>query len=301
MDDIRARNVGSKGTPAGGGHPFISNGVLALSFLVVMMGCARTQLKGAGPGNLVAASDQKEIEIGNQIHNQIVSSFYLYTEPRLGKYVNRVGSALASHAERKGIPYRFTILYSDKVFATSAPGGYVYLTTGLLDFLESEAELAGVLAHEIGQLQYRNPRLSGSKRALEALTTGGALVGGLFGDIGTLAVLGLAAIDAMTDEKPKEDRVYLADRLALEYMAQSRYDPESWMDVLYRISRTTDQNFIALLDYCSSRPVSGERLEKMRKHFQTLDLEGRNFETRRKAYLGVTKGVREIYQAAPSV
>ena len=79
-------------------------------------------------------------------------------------------------------------LYSEKIYATSAPGGFVYVTTGMLTYLENEAELAGILAHEIGEQQFKDPRFSKIQKGIEHMTHGVALVGPLFGQIGALAV-----------------------------------------------------------------------------------------------------------------
>lgn len=242
--------------------------------------------------------EAKELEIGRQIHEEVLSSFYLYTEPRLVEYVNKVAGSLSAHAERQDFKYRVTVLLSEKVFATSSPGGYIYITTGFLDFLENEAQLAAVLAHEIGQIQYRNPKLSSSRKAIEAMTATGAAVGGFFGDIGVLAVLGLTAIDAMTNEKSKEERVYMADRLVLKYMVAVGYDPQCWMDVLEKIASFKDGNVIYIFDYYSSRPITEKRVQRLGRSFKRTDLAGRMLEVRGTEYLTATQGVREIYRGA---
>src|SRR3989338_7752892 len=89
---------------------------------------------------------------------------------------------------------RFIVLEDDRIYATQAPGGYVYITIGFFKFLASEIELAGILAYEIGMLQYRDPRLSKLKKALDLLLQTGSYVGPAFGSIGALSVLGLALV-----------------------------------------------------------------------------------------------------------
>lgn len=263
---------------------------------MLFQGCAAsTPKKRETFPSPLSSFEQKEIEIGSQIHAQVLSSFYLYTEPHLVAYVNRIGSRMAQYAERRNLNYQFTVILDEKIFATSAPGGYVYLTTGLLDFLDNEAQLAGLLAHELGQLQYRDPRFSSSHKALEQLTVGGSMVGGFFGNVGVLAVLGLQAMDALTDEKSKEERVAAADGLTIQYLAAAGYDPECWADVLYKMVHTKKDNLIRMFDYYNSRPISETRLQKLRKDLGKLNLMGRTLETGSSEYQQATKGVREIY------
>jgi len=99
--------------------------------------------------------------------------------------------------------YRFTILYDEKIYATSAPGGYIYLTTGMLNFLQNEAELASVLAHEIGRLQYKDPRFTQSDDVLNAATQAGASIAPMFGPIGSLASLGLVLLQAYVVQRQR--------------------------------------------------------------------------------------------------
>ncbi len=273
-----------------------------LSVIFLIQGCANNPPKPSKEmEDHLSGFEKKELRIGNQIHKQVLSSFYLYTEPHLIEYVNRIGSSLTRHAERKNLRYRFTILLSERIFATSAPGGYVYITTGFLNFLENEAQLAGVLAHEIGQLQYRNPRLSNSKKALDAISVGGTLVGGFFGDVGVLAILGLRAMEVLTDEKSKEARVYEADKLALNYLAAAGYDPECWMDVLYKFLEIKEHNAADIFDYYNARPITIKRLQKLKNKFQKVDIGGKSLETGGEIYLEETKGVKEIYRTVQVV
>ncbi|MBI4549757.1 MAG: M48 family metalloprotease [Candidatus Omnitrophica bacterium] len=279
----------------------IGPAVLAVLYFFSVLpfpGCASGKRQtAASPASVQDTFEQREIALGNQIHSQVLSNFYLYTEPRLLEYVSKIGGALAGHAERKKLKYEFTVLVSEKIFATSAPGGHVYITTGFLNFLDNEAQLAGVLGHEIGQLQYRDPRLTDSKKYMDALAAGGAFVGGMFGQIGALAILGLIGMDAITDEKSKEQRVVIADRLALEYMVAENYDPESWLDVLSKMTRLKDQNVAFIFDYYNLRPIFHRRFKQFQKNFGRLPLQDKTLVTRADGFVSATKGVREMYRA----
>lgn len=240
----------------------------------------------------------EELAIGEEINRQILSSFYLYTEPNVVGYVNQIGTALARHAERKDLDYRFTILYNDKIYATSAPGGYVYLTTGFLNFLDNEAELAAVIAHEVGELQYKDPKLSQSRKILEALTRGGAMVGPAFGEIGALAVLGLAMASAAAESRQlkPEERPLRADQRALEYMMKAGQDPQGLIDLQYKFLNAGPDVAPYFFDYYQSRPITPERFQSLQEEFSKLPLAGKSFTTHRKVYQEMTHAVREIYK-----
>jgi predicted Zn-dependent protease len=247
---------------------------------------------------LAPSMAEDEIQIGREIHNKILSSFYPYTDPKVVSYVNGIGQDLAKHAQRQDLIYQFTILYNDKIYATSAPGGFVYVTTGMLYFLQNEAELAAVLAHEIGELQYKDPKLSQSRKVLEAVTRGGAMVGPAFGPIGVLAALGLVAVHSVAESKVKapEDRILESDKRALNYMVQAEYDPQGMIDVLYEFVNAQKEIAPYFFDYYESRPISPERFRSLQDHFSKLPLQGKSFSTNHKAYEEVMKGIREIYK-----
>ena len=269
------------------------------SCVLLAAGCASSGGKDLSGNSIAKSPDQEEISIGREIHAQIVDSFYLYTEPRLNEYVRGIMQRVASSAGR-ALPYDATILVSEKIYAVAAPGGHVYLTTGLLSFIQSEGELAGVLAHEVGHLQRRDPRLSASRKWIEGLEPGAAIAGGFFGEIGMLAVLGLHAINAATDEKPVESRIRTADKLAMKYLGEQGYDPQALIDALARILSLKNRQAYAIFDYCNSRPVDADRIGQLKKDFRKLDLGENALVTRPEEYLRATRAVREM-QSAPVV
>ena len=160
-------------------------------------------------------------------------------------------------------------------------------------------ELAAVMAHEIGQLQYKDPRLSKGRKVLDAITRGGSMIGPAFGEIGALAVLGLAMINAVVDanELSPEKKLMEADTKAMNYMIQSGYDPQGLIDVLRRVTQVGGELMPYLYDLKQSRPVTQERLEHASNMFLKLPLHGKELSTNYKDYQAITKGIREIYRA----
>ncbi|MDD3295609.1 MAG: M48 family metalloprotease, partial [Geobacteraceae bacterium] len=145
-------------------------------------GCATKAQRGVDQEALQKAVDSTdEKAVGAAIHREILASFYPYTDPKVVRYVTDLGRSLAAHAKRHDLDYCFTILYSEKIYATSAPGGYVYVTTGMLNFLQNEAELAAVLAHEIGELQQADRRFTKSDDVIGAATKTGSAIAPMFG------------------------------------------------------------------------------------------------------------------------
>lgn len=272
--------------------------ILILVFPLALYGCAGTQKKPLPASIVPSVSPDEEIAIGEQIHAQILSSFYPYTDPKVVSYLNEVGKSLAESAERKDLPYRFTLLYNDKIYATSAPGGFVYITTGFIYFLENEAQLAAVLAHEIGQLQEKDPKLSKSRKILEAVTRGGTMIGPAFGEIGVLAALGLVMIQAVHEKNQRSpaERLLDADRRALHYMVKAGYDPQGMVDLFYKFLHAGRDAAPYFYDYYQSRPITMERFQSLNEKFAQLPLQGEIFSTHHKRYEEMTQGVRDIYR-----
>ncbi len=238
-----------------------------------------------------------EMELGEAIHRQILQTTPVYKEEALNHYVQSIGQKLAAVADRKNISYRFVILEDDRIYATHAPGGYVYITTGFFRFLESEIELAGILAQEVGLLQYKDPRLSKAKKAFDLFIRTGSYVGPAFGSIGALSVVGLALIGGLASrDKSLVERTKNADRRALQYMLKSNYDPQGLIDPLRRMADSNSQYRAYLYDYLQSHPISQERFNKLDMEFAKLSFEDKRFDAHREVYMTMTESVRSTFQ-----
>jgi len=277
--------------------------LVALLLLICLgAGCARgpriSDDKAGAREGLLATAEARELEMGRQIHQAILSSFRIYSEPRLVGYVSRTGRSLAQRAERQNLKYQFTVLYDDRAYATEAPGGFVYITTGFLNFLENESELAALLAFEIATLQFRDPRFSLVQKAFGAVTQAGAMIAPVLGQIGMLAASALVLLQALTDSRngDEESRIRKADQKALGYMVESRRDPQGYLDLMGRILNLSPEWKPYFYDFLYTRPMTMERYREIVNGFEKLPLEGRSFNVNRERYLAMTKGVREIYR-----
>lgn len=196
------------------------------SALANLPGCATNPVTGSS--DFVLMSEQQEIALGRQSHPQVLKETPAYANAELAAYVQQIGTQLATHSHRSELIYRFTLIDSQDVNAFALPGGYIYITRGLLAYLNSEAELAAVLGHEIGHVTARHS----VRQQSVATATGlfGAVLAGATGvrAAGDLAnVAGTALVRGYGREHELE-----ADRLGAEYLARSGYDPRAMLRVI---------------------------------------------------------------------
>jgi predicted Zn-dependent protease len=166
----------------------------------------------------------------------------------------------------------------------------------MLAFLQNEAELAGVLAHEIGELQYSEITVQANQKVQNGLVQASAVAAPFFGGIGALAFLGIMGVNAAANgEKTKEERVWMADKLALQYLVANGYDPQGWLDVLYRIVNLEMQDIYLVADYYDYRPINVARMTRLRKAFRKLALDRKTLSTYPDIYLAQTRPVLDLY------
>ena len=134
----------------------------------LLAGCATVTNPVTGQREISVMDERSEIAEGRKAHEQVLQEFGAYANPRLQAYVNELGQRLAKQSHRKNLEWHFTVLDSPEINAFALPGGYVYVTRGLMAYMESEADLAGVIGHEIGHVTARH----GAQRATRQQTTG---------------------------------------------------------------------------------------------------------------------------------
>jgi predicted Zn-dependent protease len=181
-----------------------------------------------GERDFAIVSEAEEIEQGRRYHKEIIASYGVYDDPALQQYVNRIGQELAARSHRAHLKFTFTVLDSPDINAFALPGGYVYVTRGIMAYLDSEAELAGVLGHEIGHVTARHSvRQQAGQFAstllsvLITVTTGEQALGNLSQQLSTGLIRGYG-----------RDHELEADRLGAEYLHISGYDPENMLEVI---------------------------------------------------------------------
>jgi len=176
-----------------------------------------------GESDFVLMSESQEISLGRQYSVQVLKEMPEYEDAALGELVQRVGDRLAANSHRPELIYRFTA-----VNAFALPGGYIYITRGMLAYLNSEAELAAVLGHEIGHVTARHSVRQQSTATAAGLL--GAVVAAATGVPGVDTLTNLAST-AFVRGYGREYELE-ADRLGAQYLARSGYDPEAMLEVV---------------------------------------------------------------------
>jgi predicted Zn-dependent protease len=215
------------------------------------------------PSLLADTSEQEEIQIGRQLAGNLLGAAPLVRDEALQRYVNRVGRWVASQSTRPELKWHFGVLDTDSPNAFALPGGYVFVTRGLLRALGNEAELAAVLGHEIGHVQEKHHLkiLKQSQGVDLASSLLGSQVnrGGLQG-AAAQALLGKGA-EALARGLDK-DAEYEADRLGVVLATRAGYDPYAMAGVLQKLARANPREpNLALL--FKTHPLPQERLEKL--------------------------------------
>ena len=200
---------------------FIS--ALVISTTLTLSACSVNPVSGKKEFSLI--SKEQEVAMGAQAHKDILKKTPAYNNAQLQGYVNSIGQQLASKSHRNNIRYTFTVIDDPSVNAFALPGGYVYVTTGLLAYLNSEGELAGVLGHEIGHVTARHGVQQASAGVAASVLID--LIAKKTGGASTLNQLGSAILSGYG-----RDHELQADRLGAEYLARVGYSPKNMLDVI---------------------------------------------------------------------
>jgi predicted Zn-dependent protease len=211
-------------------------------------------------------SREKEIEIGRETHQQFEREFGgLYPDAQVQAYVSAVGMDLARYTDRPNLPWQFAVLNSKQVNAFAIPGGYVYITQGLLFRLENEAMLAGVLAHEAAHVAHRHSVQQMQRaQAAQGLSVAASVVGGLFGYDWAGDVTG--AVASLSLMKYSRDQEKESDLSGLKYMTQAGYDPTGIVQTMAVLQEAGGGK--SGPEFLSSHPNPGNRLEYLRETIQ---------------------------------
>jgi predicted Zn-dependent protease len=203
--------------------------ILASCLALTLTGCAQNPV--SGKQDFVMMSESQEISIGRNADVDVRKQYKVYDNPALQSYVNRVGQAVAQNSHRPNLNYHFTVLDSPEINAFALPGGYIYITRGIMAYLNSEAELAAVLGHEVGHVTARHGvrQQSASQAAGIGISLASIFVPGLSTQAGSdiANLLSGALLSGYGRDHELE-----ADRLGAQYLARTSYDPQAMIRVV---------------------------------------------------------------------
>lgn len=220
-------------------------------------------------GKAVKEIDEpEEIAIGRDVASRLLGAAPLVADPRLQRYVNHVGRWLAAQTERPDLPWQFGVLDSPNLNAFAMPGGTVFITKGLLDRMRNEAELAGVLGHEIAHV-LRKHHLKAIQKGAQTALAGDALSMALK-DRGGAArdkLIGFGT-EMYSRGLDKSDELE-ADRLGIVIAARAGYDAYGLPSVLQTLQAMSAQDSAVALMF-KTHPAPGERLDSISEKMQPV-------------------------------
>lgn len=186
-----------------------------------------------GKRELALVGEGQEIQMGREADGEITSSMGLVADTSLQAYVSRVGLQLAARSERPDLPWSFKVVDDPVVNAFALPGGFLYVTRGILAHFESEAELAGVLGHEIGHVTARHAVSQMSRQQLEQIGLGVGMI--LSEDVRKYGDVLAAGIGLLNLRYSRGDETQ-SDELGVRYMSRVGYDPDAMVGVFQMLA-----------------------------------------------------------------
>jgi predicted Zn-dependent protease len=211
-----------------------------------------------GERQLSLVSQSEEIELGREGAEQVERTLGFVEQDMLGEYVRGIGHKLAAASERPDLPWEFHVVDDPTPNAFALPGGFIYITRGMMNLLTSEAELASVLGHEIGHVTARHSVNQLSKQQLAQVGFGLGAV--FFPTVQEAAPLIGTGLNLLFLKYSRDDERE-ADKLGFDYMREQGYDVSEFADVFATLQRSQGQEEGSLPDWLSTHPAPQERVE----------------------------------------
>jgi predicted Zn-dependent protease len=236
---------------------------------LLLSGCSTEYNIVTGEQEMYYYSTDKEVQMGQAIAREAVKQLKLTDDPLVQKRVEDIGKKIAAVCDRKEISYHFYVVNEKDINAFSLPGGYVFVYKGLVDKVDNDDELAGVIGHEVGHIVARHSikRLQGSQlysvlRILTAAAPKTAEAGAAADVAVTQLMLGYS----------REDEL-LADQLGTRYALLAGYDPNAMVTFLMKLQQIEKKRPLTEISYYKTHPYVPDRIRIVK---QELD-KGMNF------------------------
>ena len=256
----------------------------------VMLGalsCARNPV--TGKSELALVSESQEIQMGKQASQDVAQSIGLYKDAKLDSYVSTLGKRMAAASERPNLPWEFHVVDDASVNAFALPGGFIYVTRGLLASINDEAELATVVGHEIGHVTNRHSVQQISKQQLAQIGLGvGSIISSDIARFGQLASAGLSVLFL----KYSRDAENQADQAGFHYALNQNYDVREMTNVFETLNRISEGGEGGKLpEWLATHPNPENRIEHIEHLLDTLSRDPSKGVTNREGYLQYVQGI----------
>lgn len=247
-------------------------GAVALFLAVALTTCARNPVTGKNELSLV--SESQEISMGREYAGQVTQEMGVYPDSGVQRYVNRLGKELAAGTERPALPWNFTVMDDPTVNAFALPGGFIFVTRGILTHMNSEAELATVVGHEIGHVTARHSVQQMTRQQIAQI---GMVAGAIASDkiaqnLGLISqVVGILSLKYSRDDESQ------ADGLGFRYSLNDGYDVRKMVDMFAILQRISAQGGQRIPEWQSTHPDPGNRIEATQARLArvTVPLDGK--------------------------
>lgn len=256
--------------------------------LLAIVACAINPV--TGERELMLISERQEIGMGQEYSAQVEQQIGLVDDAELQAYVEEVGMRMARASERPDLPWRFRVLDDPTPNAFAVPGGFIYVTRGLMDLMGSEAQLASVLGHEIGHVTARHSvsRMSQAQLAQLGMGLGMILLPEDLQGLGQVAGAGLSILFL----KYSRDDERQSDELGFGYALEAGYDVREMAEVFASLDRASEMaGASALPSWLSSHPNPPDRIESARARVAALDRPLAGLRVARATYLRQIDGL----------
>jgi beta-barrel assembly-enhancing protease len=208
---------------------------------------------------------EKEIALGKQLAQEVEHQAKIIDDPIIAEYVNRVGQNIVRNSDAK-VPFTIKVLEDESVNAFALPGGFFFVNTGLILKADNEAELAGVMAHEIAHVAARHGTRQATKAELANYMTIPLIFMGGWAGYGIRQAAGfLVPMSLLKFSRGYESE---ADMLGLQYMYKTGYDPAAFVDFFEKIQSLEKKKHGAVSELFSSHPMTDDRIQAAQKNIQ---------------------------------
>ena len=210
---------------------------------------------------------EKEIAMGRELAQQVERQAKVITDPVVAEYVNRVGQNLVRNSDAK-VPFTIKVLDSDEVNAFALPGGFFFINSGLILRAENEAELAGVMGHEIAHVAARHSTRSATKGSIAQIGMLAAAIAIPYGWTGYAVQQGAGLAIPMGFLAFSRANEREADHLGLQYMYQAGYDPSAFVDFFEKIETLETRKPGSVSKVFTTHPMTDDRIKASQEEIQ---------------------------------